>query len=71
MQQGCIICLLTRGYRVSLKGKVINKVFHSKGHKKEKEITDCLPRDFIIGKLITVLFIEPGCKYIRLPKKSQ
>lgn len=47
MQQGCIKYLLTRGYRVSLKGKVINRVFHSKGHKKEKETTVCLPRDFI------------------------
>ena len=29
-------------------GKVIHRFFHNKGHKKEKEITDCLPRDFII-----------------------
>lgn len=47
MQQGCVKYLLTMGYGVALKGKVINTVFHKKGYKKEKEITVCLPRDFI------------------------
>jgi len=51
MQQMCIIYLLTRCYMMLWKGKVTNRVFHKKGYKKEKEITDCLPRDFIMVNL--------------------
>jgi len=36
---------------VAVMDKVINSVFHKKGHKKEKETTDCLPRDFIVKNI--------------------